>query len=54
MKVHPSILQLGTQYRSGIISGANVRCLALLNALRTVSNVIKIETERFLFELKNF
>lgn len=38
MKVHPSILRLGTQYRSGIISGANVRCLALLNALRTVIN----------------
>lgn len=35
--IHSSIVRLGTQYRSKVISGANARCLALLNAFKTVS-----------------
>lgn len=34
--VHPYIARLGAQYRNRVICGSNVRCLALLNALKQV------------------
>lgn len=34
--VHPHIARLGAQYRNRIICGSNVRCLALLNAIKQV------------------
>lgn len=49
VRVHPSILRLGTQFSSGVISGANVRCLALLNALKTVSKKKILNSANFFF-----
>ncbi|XP_035217012.1 LOW QUALITY PROTEIN: translation initiation factor eIF-2B subunit delta-like [Stegodyphus dumicola] len=35
-EIHPSILEIGSQYSKGIICGSNARCVALLAALRDV------------------
>ncbi|KAL0269214.1 UNVERIFIED_CONTAM: hypothetical protein PYX00_007021 [Menopon gallinae] len=45
-EIHPSIVRLGTQYRSKVISGANAKCLALLNAFKTVLADYKTPTNQ--------
>lgn len=35
-KIHPAILELGSQYNKGIICGSNARCVALLSTLREI------------------
>ncbi|KAK5643692.1 hypothetical protein RI129_007537 [Pyrocoelia pectoralis] len=36
--IHPAFLQLGAQYLSRSILGSNARCLAMLSALKTLTN----------------
>lgn len=38
-RIHPCILQLGLQYADGSIAGGNARCLAMLQAFKTVIEV---------------
>ncbi|OQV20116.1 Translation initiation factor eIF-2B subunit delta [Hypsibius exemplaris] len=42
--IHPAILKLGVQYSSGIISGSNSRCIALIHTMKQV--VVDYETPR--------
>lgn len=34
--LHPAIVRLGVQYASGVVKGCNARCLAFMNAIKTV------------------
>ena len=34
--VHPAVLQLGLKYADGSITGANARCIAMLDMLRSL------------------
>jgi translation initiation factor eIF-2B subunit delta len=34
--IHPAVLQLGTKYMEGVISGSNARCIALLMVMKKV------------------
>ena len=34
--VHPAVLQLGLKYADGSITGANARCIAMLDMLRNL------------------